>query len=92
MEAHSREIPRWSVAGRARTQLSCLPFSTGSASEAKQGKQEGVGVSNPNRKFRKADRQGPRAQDCPFRGTFPSQNSSAMGAEGKTFHYWGPSP
>lgn len=38
-----REIPRWSVAGRARTQLSCLPFSTGSASEATAGKAGGGG-------------------------------------------------
>lgn len=40
-------------------------------------------MSNPNRKFRKADHQGPRAQDYPFRGTFPSQNSSAMEAGDK---------
>lgn len=34
----------------------------------------------------------PRAQDCPFRGTFPSQNSSAMGAGEQTFCCRGPSP
>lgn len=53
----AERAPRWSVAGRMRTQSSCLSSSAGVRLRGCGGA-GGGGMRNPSRKLRKADCQG----------------------------------